>query len=164
MRMIVIDKTTDLQGLTARLLGTGDSAVQNLQRLNPHLDLKRLAPGAVVLVPDQPGAGEGESASVNGESFAAFMQAATTALDLAAARVRSGFEARLAEQKDVQAVLKAPALKRALDGDPDLKKQIDALAPGFKEDAQAAKASESAMKTLLSESATELAVLAKLLG
>ena len=167
MRMIVIDKGTDLQGLTARLLGTADaseSAVQNLQRLNPHLDLNRLTPGAVVLVPDQPGLRDGESTSVGGDGFASFAQAASAALELGAARVRSGHDARLAEQKDVQAVLKSPLLKRALESDPDLRKQLDALAQGFKDDQQAAKDSDKAMKALLGESAAELAVLAKLLG
>lgn len=167
MRMIVIDKGTDLTGLTTRLLGSvgaSESAVQNLQRLNPHLDLNRLTPGAVVLVPDQPGLREGDSTSVVGESFASFAQATSAALELGAARVRSGHEARLAEQKDVQAVLKSPVLKRVLESDPDLKKHLDALAQGFKDDQQAAKDSDKAMKALLDESATELAVLAKLLA
>lgn len=167
MRMIVIDKGTDLTGLTTRLLGTGgasESAVQNLQRLNPHLDLNRLAPGAVVLVPDQPGLRDGESTSVGGDSFASFAQAASAALDLAAARVRSGHDARLAEQKDVQAVLKSPAVRRVLENDPDLKTQLEALAQGFKDDQQAAKDSDKAMKALLAESAAELAMLAKLLA
>ena len=167
MRMIVIDKATDLQGLTARLLGAGsanESAMQNLQRLNPHLDLAQLKPGAVVLVPDQPGPREGESASVGGASFAAFAQAASAALEVGAARVRSGHEARLAEQKELQALLKSPALKRALDSDPDLRKQLDALAQGFKDDQQAAKDSERAIKILLGGAAEELAALGKLLG
>ncbi|MEP7102058.1 MAG: hypothetical protein ABI781_16235 [Burkholderiales bacterium] len=167
MRMIVIDKGTDLSELTTRLLGSAgasDSAVQNLQRLNPHLDLNRLTPGAVVLVPDQPGLREGESASVGGESFASFAQAAGAALELAAKRVRSGHDARLAEQKDVQAPLKSPVLKRVLESDPDLKKQLDTLAQGFKDDQQAAKDSDTAMKTLLGASAAEFATLAKLLA
>ena len=167
MRMIVIKQGTDMQALALRVLGSGaarEGAVQGLQRLNPHIDFNRIEPGSVVLVPDQPGAREGESASVSGEAFAAFSEQAKAAVDGAVARVRSGHEARLAEQKDVATVLKAPTLKRLLEADPDLKKELDAALQGFKDDQQAAKESERSMKILQDQVTAELAALGKLLG
>jgi hypothetical protein len=165
MRMIVIKQGTDLQALGARLLGAArEGALQSLQRLNPHVDFKRIEPGTVVLVPEQPGLREGESASVGGEAFGAFSEQARAALEATATRVRSGHEARLAQQKDVAAVLKSPALKRLLEADPDLKKELDAALQVFKDDQQAAKESEKLLKTLQDESAVELAALGKLIG
>ena len=168
MRMIVIKQRTDLQALGAQLLGAGaarEGALQSLQRLNPHVDFKqRIEPGTVVLVPEQPGLREGESASVGGEAFESFSEQVRAALEATASRVRSGHEARLAQQKDVVAVLKSPALKKMLESDPDLKKDLDAALQVIKDDQQAAKESEKLLKTLQDQSAAELASLTQLLG
>ena len=168
MRIVVTNRDTpDLQALGARLFGAGtarEGALQELQRLNPHVDFNRIEPGTVVLVPEQPGLRSGKSASVGGEAFEAFSEQARAALEATASRVRSGHEARLAQQKDVAAVLKSPALKRLLESDPDLKKERDAALQVFQEDLQAAKESESLLKALQGQSALELAGLGKLLG
>lgn len=167
MRMIVIKQSTDLQALGARLLGAGgasESALQSLQRLNPHVDFNRIEPGTVLLVTEQPGLREGESASVGGEAFEAFSEQVRAVLEATASRVRSGHEARLAQQKDVAAVLKSPALKKLLESDPDLKKELDAALQVFKDDQRAAKESEKLLKTLQDQSAAELASLTQLLG
>lgn len=170
MRMIVIDRATDLRGLTSRLLGAGaasEGAVENLRRLNPHLNLDSLETGAVVLVPDQPGLSgprDGGSESVGGINFDEFSKTVASALEASVARVRSGHAERLAQQKDVATLLKSAVLRRALESDPDLKKQLEAVQQGMKNDQQAAKDAETTVKALLEQSASELAALGKLLG
>ena len=45
MRMIVIKQGTDLQALGTRLFGSTareDNGLQHLQRLNPHIDFKKI--------------------------------------------------------------------------------------------------------------------------
>lgn len=115
-------------------------------------------------MPEQPGLRSGESASVGGGAFAAFSEQARAALEATASRLRSGHEARRAQQKDVAAVLKSPALKRLLESDPDLKKALDAALLVFQEDQQAAKESEKLLKALQDQAAIELAALVKLIG
>ena len=61
MRILVIKQDTDLQALSGRLLSAklsgdqADSALEALQHLNPHADLKKLRIGTVLLVPEAPG-------------------------------------------------------------------------------------------------------------
>lgn len=167
MRMIVVKQSTDLQALGARLFGANalsEGALHGLQRLNPHVDFARIESGTVVLVPEQAGLREGQSASVGGAAFEVFSEQARTALDEIAARVRSGHEARLAQQKDFGALLTSRTLKELLNADPDLKSELDVAQQVFKDDRQAAKESETLLKTLQEQSAIELAALGKLVG
>lgn len=172
MRIIVIKQGTDLQALGARLFGAGptregnreaarEAGLQSLQRLNPHVDFKRIEPGTVMLVPEQPGLRETETASVGGEAFEAFSEQVREALKATAARVGSGHEARLAQQRDFTAVLKSPALRRLLN--PDLEKELAAALQVFKDDQQAAKESELRLEALREQSDAELAILGKLI-
>lgn len=167
MRMIVINQSTDLKTLGARLFGTDsvrESALAGLQRLNPHVNFTRIEPGTVILVPEQAGLRDGESASVSGAAFEAFAVQARSAVEDIAAHVRSGHDSRLAQQKDFATLLKSPALQRLFDSDPDLRKELDVVQQIFKDDQLAAKDSESLLKALQEQSALELAGLGKLLG
>ena len=167
MRMIVIIRSTDLKTLGARIFGTDsarESALAGLQRLNPHVDFTRIDPGTVILVPEQAGLRDSESASVSGAAFEAFAVQARTAVEDIAAHVRSGHENRLAQQKDFAALLKSPPLQRLFDSDPDQRKEFDAAQQTFKDDQQAAKDSDSLLKALQEQSALELAGLGKLMS
>ena len=167
MRMIVINQSTDLKTLGARLFGTDsvrESALAGLQRLNPHVDFTRIEPGTVILVPEQAGLRDGESASVSGTAFEAFAVQARSAVEDIAAHVRSGHDSRLAQQKDFAALLNLQALKGLFESDPDVKTELDAAQETFKNDQQAAKDSESLLTVLQEQSALELAGLEKLLG
>ena len=87
MRMIVIKQETDLQGLSARLLsgrlasGKAHSALESLQALNPHVDLKKVAAGTVLLVPDSPSFKASASDSVPGNALSDFQELAQTGLE-----------------------------------------------------------------------------------
>ena len=167
MRMIVIRQGTDLQSLGARLLSASegrDAALEQLQRLNPHVDFKRIEPGTVLLVPDLPGLREGETSSVGGQAFEAFHEQLTGSLDAAITRVRRGHEALVQQRQEVNAVLKTASVKRLLEADPDIKPQLAAAAQVFKQDQQQAKDADKMLDSLQQNAAAELASLAKLLG
>lgn len=167
MRMIVIKQATDLQGLSARLLGQGagsSTALDALKNLNPHVDFRKIEPGTMLLVPDLPGLHEGEASSVSGDAFEALRVQVLASLDAASARVRSGHEALAAQRSEVAAALRTPGFKRALDTDQQLKAQLDAASEVFKADQAQAKASEETLKALAQQAGAELAALAKVLG
>ena len=170
MRMIVIEQATDLQALTTRLLGAqagAGTSLDALKRLNPHVDFNKLGAGTVLLVPELPGLqgpGKDGAASIGGGPFDTFSQQLRADFDAAATRVQAGHAARLTDQKELVALFKGAALKRAFESDPELKAQADAYAQVFKQDPIDAKAADEALKALKQGLGTELAALAKLLG
>ena len=166
MRMIVIDKATDLQALTTRLLGAQAAAgtsLDALKQLNPHVDFGKLGAGTVLLVPDLPGLRDGQTGSIAGQAFDTFGQQVLASFDEAAARVQAGHAARLTDQKELLALFKGAALKRAFEADPDLKAQADAYGQVCKQDPVDAKAADETLKALKDGVSAELAVLVKLL-
>ena len=167
MRMIVIKQGTDLQALGTRLFGSTareDNGLQHLQRLNPHIDFKKIEAGTVLFVPDQPGLKKGETNSVSGLVFDEFRAQVSDSIDASATRVREGF-ARLAdERQEINAVLKSAAIKRLLEADPDLKPQLEAALQIFKQDQQDAKNIEKTLKTLQQDALAQLVEVGKLLG
>lgn len=167
MRMIVTDKKTSLRTLGIRLLDDEAdrvSALEQLKTVNPHVDFKKIEPGTVLLIPDTPGFRDAESASVTGDAFDALREQIVVSVAAAASRLRGGYEALRAEQKEVAVVLKSAAVKRAIETDADLKPQIDAATQVFKQDQQQARDAEKTMQTLQEQVAEELASLTKLLG
>ena len=167
MRLIVVDERTDLEGLRKRLVGgkaVTEGALERLKSLNPHLNLEKIPAGSVLLVPDLPGLRKGETTSVAGDPFAALSETFLAAVDAAIARARDGAKALLSEQKEVSAVVKSAAFRRALEADPELREQVETAAQVFKQDQEEAKASGETLKALRQEAGAELAALAKLLG
>jgi hypothetical protein len=167
MRMIVIKQSTDLQALATRLLGGAaghEAGLQQLQRLNPHVDFKRIEPGSVLLVPDRPGFQRGESSSVSGQAVDALRTQLEGALQAVSARVREGHESIAGDRQDVAAVLKSAAVRRLIEADPDLAPQVEAATKVFKEDQLRAKESEKLLKQLHDGGIAELDALAKLLS
>ena len=167
MRMIVIEQATDLQALTTRLLGVkagAGASLDALKQLNPHVDFGKLGAGTVLLVPDLPGLRNDQATSIGGQAFGTFSQQVLADFDAAATRVQAGHAARLTDQRELAALFKGSALKRAFEADPELKAQADAAAQVFKQDPIDAKAADEALKALKQGLGTELAALAKLLG
>src|SRR5687767_876938 len=113
MRTLVVKKTSDLQALSSELLASGlaaaksRAAIESLQALNPHVDLNKLAPGAVLLVPDAPGFKRSASKSVGGETLDDFEKIVKSALDASAVRLKQGQTRRDAERAELVAALKS---------------------------------------------------------
>jgi hypothetical protein len=167
MRMIVINQATDLASVATRLLGGTagrEAGLQQLQRLNPHVDVQSIAPGTVLLVPEGAGFEAGQSSSVSGQAFEGLRTQVLAATAAAAPQVRQGFDALASDRADVTNALKTAAVRRVVDGDPDLKPQLDAAAQQFKQDQQRAKDAALALKLLQDGALAELDTLAKRLS
>lgn len=169
MRMIVIDpKDTDAKALVERLIENGsgnESALKTLLQMNPHIvDLSKLSAGTVLLVPDAPGFRAGESTSIAGAGFEALGAQMREAAEEVQARVRRGHELLATQRKELAGALKAAGVKRLIESDPDLKKQLDEAEVVFKNDQQQAKDTEKALEALQRQLAEELGALAKMLG
>lgn len=166
MRIIVIKQATDLQALGARFAGNAsarESGLEQLQRLNPHVDFRRIEPGTVLLVPDA-GVKKGESISVGGQAFEAFREQVQSSLGAAAVQVRQGHQVLADQRQAFSALTKTAAVKRLLDADPDLKPQLAAATAVFKKDQQDAKDAEALLKDLQEGALAELDALGKLLS
>jgi hypothetical protein len=168
--MIVIKQDSDLQALSARLLTAQaagektDSALRSLQALNPHVDLKKVAAGTVLLVPDAPGFNAAASDPVPGSALDEFQQFVRTGLDAAAATLKAGNGHREAQRADVAAVLKTAAVQRIITTDPDLKQQLDEATKATKQDQEQEAKAEQALAAAVKGAQAELATIAKLLG
>ena len=115
LRILVIrdkDKDTDLRDrlLSAALTSEqADSALEALQALNPHTDIRKPSAGTVLLVPDTPAFKASASVPVLGETFDSFQQLVKSALSNAAENLKAANAARAAERDEVMAVIKRPA-------------------------------------------------------
>jgi vacuolar-type H+-ATPase subunit I/STV1 len=156
MRMFILKQGQDLQTLSSRL--GGSASISRLKALNPHLDLDRLEPGTVLLVPD----GIDDADSVAGAVFDGLAGDVKEGLKAATARVRGTQAKSEALRKDVSAILKSAAFKRAVESDADLKKQTDAADARFKADQAKGKQTEESLSALEQLVNEELAVLGKL--
>ncbi len=168
MRRFVIKQETDLDGLSAKLLRTriGDTsagaAIDRLKALNPHVDFTRLAAGTVLFVPDIPELKKGASTSLGGETFEAFVKEVDTSLSISSARVKEGFERISLDRTSVSAVLKTASVKRLVEGDPVLKKQLESADARFKEDESKARAEQKLLEATRKQAIEELTALARL--
>jgi len=168
MRRFVIKEETDLKGLNAKLLRariaktSARAAIDRLKALNPHVDFTRLAAGTVLLVPDTPELKEGASASLGGETFEAFIKEVDTGLRISSARVKQGFERISLDRTSIAAVLRTAAVKRLVESDPVLKKQLESADARFKEDESKAQAEQKLLETTQKHAIEELTALARL--
>jgi hypothetical protein len=165
MRMLTIRHDTDLQGLGTLLLDArvssarSDTALDALQAANPHADLKNLKAGTVLFVPEEPGLKASASNSVAGGAFADFQQMAGTALGQAAENMKTANATRTDDLTAVTAATKSTAVRRLIDSDRDLAKQLADGTKALEQDQEQAKQAE---QTLAQASRAALAVLADL--
>jgi hypothetical protein len=161
IRMIQVKNADSL----SKLLKAGTAAGPALQRikdLNPHVgDLAQLKPGTVLLLPDGPDFEAGEGDSVAGEVFDGFAADASAGLKASSERLRAGMARRDAMRKDVAAVLKTAAIKRALETDPALRKQADDADARFKAEQKEGTAALATLSAMDEALVAELANLAK---
>jgi hypothetical protein len=153
MRIFVIRDDTDLTPI--REVAARPGLAEKLAAANPHLDFRRLKPGAVVLVPDEvqdtvaeemaeaaPGAASpfGASGSIAGDAIGSFAEFAAQALAGSARRVKAGADRAAADAEALAAALKSKAAREAIDRDAALKAQAETALTRAKDDAKAAQA------------------------
>jgi hypothetical protein len=170
MRLFVIKQESDLQALSATLLAANasatraDAAMASLQALNPHVDIARLKPGTVLLVPNEPGFKPSASDSVPAATLDDFRSLVQASLGDAAKRLRSATAARSDDRSAVAAALKSAVVKKATDGDADLAAQLAEASRTLKTDQDADEQAQLALDTSTKAALAELAALGKLLG
>jgi hypothetical protein len=168
MRMLIVKQDTDLPALSGSLLAAKlgarqtDAALQSLQALNPHVDLKKLRTGSVLLVPDAPAFKTSATNPVHGGALDAFQQLVRDALGGLAERLKAGDAGRAAERAEVTSVLKN--LGRVSAADPDLQQQIAGITKAFQEDQKTADQAQQAVAAAGKEATAALAALGKRLG
>ena len=176
MKFVTIKQNTDLQALGSILLkpsaGAGASAgtstgttatLGRIQALNPHVDVQKLAPGDVLLVPDAPDIDEGQTQSVGGNAFGGFSDEIRRGLDKLGQRVRAQSDALAADRASVNGVLKLATVKRVIESDPQLKKQLSDADAQAKADQNAAQAASKQVESLQKLASGELDALERLL-
>jgi hypothetical protein len=165
MRVLVVKAPTTVNDLRTRLGRTGAAqTLDDIARLNPHVDLKAIEPGTVLLVPDAPNTSTDDTTPVQGPPFEELKDQIMGAIDATNSRVRAGYESLAAQAREATTVLKSAAIKRAIEVEPTLKAQLDASSAVFKQDAAHAKAADQTLKAIEKQTAAELGALQKLLG
>jgi len=170
MRLVVISQATDLQALRKTLFtasqpaATTAAALERVKALNPHVDLQRLAPGTVLVLPDLPSMNPSHSRSLGGDAFAGLATEATNGLKAAVQRARAGADGSAADRSDVTAALRLAAVKRIVESDPTFSRQLEAAGARASADQKQAQVAAAAVEKLAAQTAAELAKLAKLFG
>jgi hypothetical protein len=165
MRVLVVKAATTVNDLKARLGRTGATqTLDDIARLNPHVDLRAIEPGTVLLVPDAPNTSTDDTTPVQEPPFEELRDQIMGAIEATNSRVKAGYETLAAQAREATTVLKSAVIKRAIEVEPALKAQLDASAAVFKQDAAHAKTADSTLKAIQKQTAAELGELQKLLG
>ena len=168
MRVIIIKQATDLQALTAKLVGrkSGSATLERVKALNPHVDFNHIQPGTAIMLPDAPDlkASDKDAHSVGDDSFEQFTRDTLEGFKAAAERVRTASDAAAADRAAVTAVLKTAVAKRQVESDPLLRKQLDEVAEESAAEQKRFKDAARQVEVLQKAVAEELAVMGKLLS
>ncbi|MFM0053337.1 hypothetical protein [Caballeronia grimmiae] len=168
MRVIVIKQASDLKTLATRLIGkkSDDSALGRVKALNPHVNFDRIEPGTVLLLPDEPGlkAGDKDTRSVTGDALDSFAKDTASGLEAAAKRAAAAADALAADRAAVSGVSKVAAVKRLIEGDPVLKKQLEDAGAASNYEQKEMKGAIARIETMQNLVSEELAALRQLLG
>lgn len=170
MRLVVIPQAADLK-LLRKTLFTGRqnaaaiaSALDRVQRLNPHLDLQHLAAGTVLLLPDLPGLDAAGSRAVGDDVFEVLSGDIASGLKLAGRRVRAAAKEQDAERGAVEEAVGTDPVRRAMHADDALRQQVEAAQARFDSEREQAEQAVNAIESIEHGAAAELAALRKLLG
>lgn len=172
MRIVVLK--TEAEMLPLRKLVAQPALAAKFASANPHIDMDRLRPGDVLVVPEElgeeiassgPPLGDGGPVLSNG--LASFAEFAAAALGGAARGLEAGVKRQVADAEAVVAAARSRGVKEALDGDAELARQVEGATRRAREDAKSAQTDlkqfdgqrELALKAL-----GELQALAKTLG
>lgn len=139
------------------------AAPGQIEQLNPHVDMTRLAPGAVLVLPEGAKSESGPD-TVGTEAMKAFIGFAQQALDAAAQRLKTGAERAAADEAALGKAAKSKGVKSAVEKDPELKPMLDGALRQAKEDSQAAAKAVDSLAGLAKSALGELEMLAKRLG
>lgn len=174
MRLIVIKQASDLQSLSARLLKRpsggrggsheiGQATLEQVQQLNPHVDFQRIEAGTVLLLPDTPELKDTDSQSLAGDTFEDFITDTSEGFKAVTQRMRNNAETLDADRAAVNAAVKSAVVKRLIQSDPLLKKQIDEASSRFSDEQNKMQEAALLLAAMQKEMNAEFAVLSGML-
>lgn len=161
MQIFVVKKDSNVAAL---LKAAPARELQQLQRLNPHLDFQRIKPGAMIILPDaaaEIGFPGGSLKSIGAEAMESFGKFASEAMKTTSKGLKQAAERAKTEEAALASALRAREVSDALAKDPALKAQAEEASSQAKADVQATAAEIKAFDKLSKAAAAELAVLEK---
>lgn len=171
MRVLLLKQASDLQALTARLVGRGlagssSATLERLKALNPHVDFNRIGPGTVLLLPDTPDmeADDKDIRSPAGEAFDDVVRHVQDGFQAAAARAARAGDDLAADRSAIAAAAKTAAFRRLVESDPLLKKQLDAAGEASDAELKKIRGAAKQVEVMAKAAVDELAALRRLLG
>lgn len=167
MRIAIAAQDSDLPVFAAGLAadGAADAALlQEIERLNPHVDFSRIPAGTVLLLPDRVGSRENASRGLADEGFDALAQQVRAAVEATTARVRAGHDALQVQRKEVSGVVRSAALKRLMESDAQVRQLVEQGESVFKADTLRAREAAMELEALGKEAVEALEQLARAVG
>jgi len=161
MQIFVVKKDSNVAALLA---GAPAAQLQQLQRLNPHLDLQRITPGAMIIVPDKAddvGFPAGSLKSIGADAMSSFETFAAQALKATSLGLKQAADRAKTEEASLATALNSRGVSDALARDPALKAQAEAASVQAKANVKASTDELKAFDKLSKAAAAELAVLQK---
>ena len=176
MRLIVIKQASDLQALSARLLKkpaggkagaheVSPATLDQVKRLNPHVDFQRIEAGTVLLLPDSPELNDKDSQSLTGNSFDDFIAHTSEGFKAVALRMSISAKALADDHVAVNATLKTEAVTSQIEKDPQLRDQLKGAISEFTYENEKQKAQEATkqVEAMQKDMSTELEALRRML-
>lgn len=170
MRVLLVKQASDLQTLSARLVGRrsagASTTLERVKSLNPHVDFNRIEAGTVLLLPDSPDleADDADSRSIVDDAFEEVVREIQGGFKAALERISRAGNDLSAGRTAVNAVLKTAALKRLIEGDPLLKRQLSEAGEASGAEMKSIQDAAKQVKAMQKASDAELALLRKLLA
>jgi hypothetical protein len=168
MSLVVVAQEKNVKELTARLLRADASkavterAVKALRAANPTLDLDRLTPGAVVVVPAlEEGRARGERDDLARGGISEVVEALADQITALSAQAAQAEDDDALLRKQAAEVLSDPAIERASHHEA-LKALVGSLGADLDAEEEAAKARQEVMAAAAKDWASDLAALRRL--
>jgi hypothetical protein len=168
MRIFVTKTDTDLKSLSASLLRTradAGAALDRVRALNPQIeDFDNVAAGTVLVLPDAPELKPSAGSPIGSDHLAELAAGLDAGLEAIETRSADRLDALKADRTAVVAALRTAAVKRLVESDPALRRQVDAADANFKADQQRADDDRKRLAELQKAALAEFTRLQNLFG
>jgi hypothetical protein len=168
MRIFITKTDTDLQALSATLLrkpADPGAALDDVRALNPQIeDFQKLAAGTVLLLPDTASIKATAGTTVGTDNLEDLAADVGSGLKNVNSRFAHRLDDLQADHSTVKAALKTAAVKRLVESDPALAKQLDAAEAEYKREQKRLDETRVALAEVQKTALAEFARLQKLLG
>jgi hypothetical protein len=168
MRIFITKTDTDLAALSTTLLrkpADAGTALDRVRALNPHVeDFQRLAAGTVLILPDTPDIKAGAGSMLGADTVSDLASDVGSGLKAVNSRFANRVEDLKADRAAVIATLKIAAVKRLIESDPALAKQLESSDAEYKREQKRVAEAEVQLAEVKKTAVAELERLQKLLG